>query len=530
MAERKVFHDSVEPLPDQPGLTASGVFQHDAQAREGDEVRTLQFALGPSQERHDELEAKVAAGEVLDPEELQEQYGAPEASVAALTQWLETQGFTIDHVSSDRTSVYASAPVSAIESSLGVTMVPVTKEGMTYTAARDAPSLPTDVAADVHAIIGLQPYRQARKHLRLGPLALAAAAPAAPLTRPNGYLVADILAAYGASTVAATGGGQTIAILIDTFPLQSDIDAFWKANGIVGTSSRVTMINVGGGALDPRSGEETLDAEWASGIAPEAKIRIYASGTLRMVDIDRALDAIISDLPTQRGMRQLSISLGLGETYYGPAVAEIRTQHAKLLRLAAAGVNVFVSSGDAGSNPDASGHHATGPTQVEYMASDPSVVAVGGTTLRLAAGDAVTAETAWAGSGGGKSLVFARPAWQKGASVPAGPQRLVPDVSLAADPGTGGMIVFNGAEQSVGGTSWSAPVWAAFCARVNDARTRAGKAPFGFLNPALYPLAGSARFRDITVGSNGAYSARPGYDMVTGVGSPNLAEVLAALP
>src|SRR5260221_2561139 len=90
--------------------------------------------------------------------------------------------------------------------------------------------------------------------------------------------------------------------------------------------------------------------------------------------------------------------------------------HQKFLRLAAAGVNVFVSSGDAGSNPDITGQLPVGPVQVEYAASDPSVIAVGGTTLVLAPDGSVAGETAWAAGGGGKSLFFDRPSWQTAVS------------------------------------------------------------------------------------------------------------------
>lgn len=531
MAERRVFHDSVVPLPDQPGLAPAGLLQHAEKPRDMTGRMTLQFALGPSVEQRAQLEAKVAEGAVVSPKELQEEFGASEASVNALTDWLKKQGFKIEEVSDDRTSVYASAPLSVIESSLAVTMVDVTTEGETYTAARDAPSLPIDAAADVQAIIGLQPYRHARKHLRRAPLADAeAVGEDTAAARAFGYLVSDILGAYGAAGMEATGDGQTIAILIDTFPLQGDLRAFWLANGLPDDPTRVAMINVGGGPLPPIEGEESLDAQWASGIAPDAKVRVYASGSLSLVAIDRALDRIIADLPSQPGLRQLSISLGLGEIYYGSATGEITTQHDKFLRLAAAGVNVFVSSGDAGSNPDQTGHSSTGPTQAEYQSSDPCVVGVGGTTLLLAADGTVAAETGWSGSGGGKSLVFPRPAWQTGPGVPEGAQRLVPDVSLAADPRTGGMVVIHGTQHKIGGTSWSAPVWAGFCARANEARQKDGKPLLGFLNPLLYPLGGTAAFRDATSGTNGAYQAQAGYDMVTGLGTPNLADLVAALP
>src|SRR5262249_61484623 len=120
--------------------------------------------------------------------------------------------------------------------------------------------------------------------------------------------------------------------------------------------NQTAQINVKGGPLPTQEGEETLDAEWASGVAPGAKIRIYATGSLAFVDLDLALDRILADAASEPGMRQLSISLGLGETYMGGPNGEVATQHQKFLRLAASGVNVFVSSGGAGSNPDDTGH------------------------------------------------------------------------------------------------------------------------------------------------------------------------------
>jgi kumamolisin len=530
VAERKVFHDSVVPLPDEPGLTANGILQHAVKPPDMTERLTLLFSLEPPAEAQAQLEARVAEGKVSTPEELA-QYRPSQESVSNLVNWLKAQGYDVEKVTNDGTSVYASAPLSVIESSLGVNMTLVTKEGINYPAAKDAPSLPGDVGSDVNAIIGLQPYRRARKHLRRVPADFARIQPEdTPASRANGYLVSDLLGAYGAAGLNATGVGQTIGILIDTFPDDNDLKAFWQANGLPADTSRITKINVAGGTLPPIEGEESLDAQWSSGIAPDATVRIYASGALSFVALDRALDTIIEDLSNEPSLRQLSISLGLGELYFESATGEINTQHAKFVRLAAAGVNVFVSSGDAGSNPDQTGHSSSGPTQAEYEASDPCVIGVGGTSLRLSADGAVASETGWSGSGGGKSVVFPRPRWQTGSGVPAGTERLVPDVSCTADPATGGMVVINGSEQSIGGTSWAAPVWAGFCARANDARSRAGKQPLGFLNPLLYPLNGSPAFRDVTAGTNGAYNAGPGYDMVTGLGTPNLAALIDALP
>ena len=203
------------------------------------------------------------------------------------------------------------------------------------------------------------------------------------------------------------------------------------------------------------------------------------------------------------------------------------TQHQKFLRLAAAGVNVFVSSGDAGSNPDDTGHSSSGPLQAEYESSEPYVVGVGGTHLNMTTG--ASSESGWNQSGGGISILFDRPAWQKGPGVLLTEKRQVPDVSLLADPATGALIIYQGQVQQIGGTSWSAPTWAGFCALMNEVREKATKPRLPFLNPLIYPLMGTPCFRDIQVGTNGTYNAGAGYDLVTGIGVPNVKELIAEL-
>jgi kumamolisin len=561
MSDRKVFQDSVTPLPEESGLTHNGLMINAlAEDEHRDETMRLLFSLAIPPQAQAQLEERVAKGEVVPLAELDKSYTPAAADVDALVSWLKGQGFEITDVSNDRTSVYARASVDQIEKSLAVNMTRVTKDGITYTAAQNAPSLPAEVGKNVHAIIGLQPFRQAHKHSRKcvpsggNRVSLTAtpgaakkgakkggakknaakggstnAAPSTNVQNAPPYLVQEVLKAYNADGLPVTGKGQTIAILIDTFPADADLKAFWKRNNLATTINQIEKINVKGGQLPATEGEETLDVEWASGIAPGAKIRVYATGSLRFVDLDLALDRIIADLPSQPGMRQLSISLGLGETFLGGPQGEVAVQHQKFLRLAASGVNVFVSSGDAGSNPDGTGHSSTGPTQAEYESSDPSVIGVGGTTLTLAANGAVTSEIGWAGSGGGKSIFFKRPTWQTGIGIPTGSERLVPDVSLAADPNKGAFLVLNGKVIQIGGTSWSAPVWAGFCALINEARVKAKKPLLPFLNPLIYPLMGTSSFRDVQAGTNGAFTAGPGYDMVTGIGVPNIKELIRAL-
>jgi kumamolisin len=548
---RKVFSDSVTPLPAADGPTHLGLMVAAAKPENNKETMKVVFSLAIPADAQAKLQQMVADGKVASPKDIAKNFSADPADAKALSSWLKSEGFKVDKISADRTSLYAHGTVEQIQKSLNVNMVRVTKDGITYTAAQNAPSLPADVGKNVSAIVGLQPFRRAHKQFRIctpqsgvtAPLRhtkraaaktskttgrkAKAAAPAAPAAVQDGYLVSEILKAYNADGLSVTGKGQTIAILIDTFPTPADLKAFWKLNGLNTTIKQIEMINVNGGSLPPLEGEETLDAQWTSGIAPGAKIKIYASGSLSFADLDSALDRIITDLATEPGMRQLSISLGLGETFMAPD--EIKAQSQKFLRLAASGVNVFVASGDAGSNPDVTGHSSGGPTQVEYEAADINVVAVGGTTLNLAPDGSVDSETAWVGSGGGRSGLFTRQPWQRGPGVPAGNERLVPDVSLAADPNTGACVILHGVRRQIGGTSWSTPVWAGFCALINEARAKAGKPALTFLPPQIYKLSGSANFRDVTDGSNGAFNAGNGYDMVTGLGVPNVKQLVATL-
>jgi hypothetical protein len=156
------------------------------------------------------------------------------------------------------------------------------------------------------------------------------------------------------------------------------------------------------------------------------------------------------------------------------------------------------------------------------------VTGVGGTTLVLNSGGGVASETAWSGSGGGVSVVFSRPSWQAGTGVPAGTMRLVPDVASVADANDGAFLVFSGRQTIVGGTSWAAPTWAAFCALINQARASAGQPAIGLLNTRLYSLIGTSAIRDITSGGNGTFNAGVGYDLCTGVGVPDVANLLTA--
>src|SRR5262249_49090996 len=146
---RKMFPNSVVPLPSSPGLTTHGMIVSAAEPKNRAETMHLHFSLAPSETLQQELEERVANGEVIPIDEQEKKYGADAASAKKLVTWLKSEGFKVSHVTPDHTSIYASAPMSLVEASLGVHAVRVTRDGQTYTAVSDVPSLPSAVAAHV---------------------------------------------------------------------------------------------------------------------------------------------------------------------------------------------------------------------------------------------------------------------------------------------------------------------------------------------------------------------------------------------
>jgi quinol monooxygenase YgiN len=195
------------------------------------------------------------------------------------------------------------------------------------------------------------------------------------------------------------------------------------------------------------------------------------------------------------------------------------------------GITVLVASGDDGSSDGTTG----GTPTVDFPASSPYVVGCGGTKLTLS-GTTISSEQAWnelssdeGATGGGVSEVFALPTFQDRANVPKAPNgfvgRGVPDVAGDADPETGYNVVVDGEETVIGGTSAVAPLWAGLFALINQSLGT----NVGYVNSLLYSATEEATFHDITSGNNGAYSAGPGWDACTGLGTPNGSALLAAL-
>jgi kumamolisin len=196
----------------------------------------------------------------------------------------------------------------------------------------------------------------------------------------------------------------------------------------------------------------------------------------------------------------------------------------------ALGISITVASGDNGSSDGGSGNN------VDFPASSPHVLGCGGTEL-FGANGAIQQEIVWndqpqggGATGGGVSTFFPLPSYQTNAKVPApansGGGRGVPDVAGDASPESGYNVLYDGQAGVVGGTSAVAPLWAALIALLNQQRG----SNIGFANPTLYQSAENG-FRDITQGNNGSFSAGPGWDPCTGLGSPNgnqLSQIFAA--
>jgi subtilase family serine protease len=337
---------------------------------------------------------------------------------------------------------------------------------------------------------------------------------------PVGYLPAQICHAYGLYHLTNGGAGQVIAI-VDAYgspTIQNDLNVFCNQFGLPTTTVQIVY----GGARPRKSDagwalETSLDVEWAHALAPKAKIMLAVASSASIADLMAAINAA-----TKAGATVVSMSWGGGE-WSGETNYESYFQKSNVTFLA--------SSGDKGSG-------SSWPT------ASPSVVSVGGTSLYLDnLGNLTAPETSWSGSGGGFSSYFNRPAFQNGWQTNA--NRAFPDVSLVADPNTG-VAVYDSTSYSgqrgwfqVGGTSASCPMWGAIIALADEQRTTTGKTSLSGSDAAIYSIAGSTDtaglsmygyfFFDVTTGSNGGFSATPKYDEVTGLGTPETANVVPGL-
>lgn len=452
----------------------------------------------------------------LTPAAFVDRFAPTQATVDAATAWARDAGLTVASVSSNRTLVSVTAPTAVLDRALGTSTHLFRAGATTYRSVSSTAALPASLAGQVVGITGLSDLGAVRLAARRAAPA-AHAAPAATFPRSFGP---KELASFYDAPASATGSGQTVGVIAegDLTQVKKDLAQFESTYGL----PTVPVSVAGPGSSDVTGqGEFDLDTQYATGEAPGvAGLRIYDGVSLANTDIL----SIINLWATEGTVKTASFSAGECELLAG--VTGFTTSLDQVLAQAAAqGQSLFVSSGDNGSFCTAfvgiNGIPA-GIPGVEYPASSPYAVGVGGTTVTaglLPAPGAYTGEVTWYGGGGGLSYFETKPDYQ---TSPVPVLRGVPDVALDADPLTGYEVIVSGQKQVIGGTSASAPAWNGYWARALGAR-----GALGFAGPRLYGA--KAGFHDIVVGSNGLYPATPGYDYTTGLGTPDVAALIPAL-
>jgi len=355
-------------------------------------------------------------------------------------------------------------------------------------------------------------------------------------TKPKAITGGDLRTAYAAPNDPMLGQGLTVATVQLSGWHSADLAAYGDTLSPKATPT-YTAVSIKGANPNTPDGdggdrEVALDQETLLAVAPGAAQRAYfAPNTDGGDGFIKAVQRVASDASAQH-IAALSISWGTCEAAAGSQFIAAMDQALQLA--VAAGVTVFAASGDEGSHDclDVTGSAAAA---VDYPASSPWVVGVGGTTLPNPSTPSTA--TAWSGSGGGESSRESLPSWQQSvrAKSPHG-RRLVPDIASDGSP-TYGIAVYDTVPADsttwwkvIGGTSFGAPTQAALLAdSLNTAGWTGGG--IGDVHPALYAAASasSTAFTDILSGSNGAYSAGAGFDLVTGLGTPKWSTLLSWL-
>ncbi len=482
--------------------------------------------------------SSASYGHYLSNDQYMAQFAPTGQDVQAVRDWAAGSGLRVLSVSPDNLLVMAQGTTSVVERALNVTINDYSDGSRTFMSNDRDPSVPATLP--IRAISGLTTIH--RFHTMTQRLAA---------FRTGGYYPNDFRTAYNVGPVG-DGSGQTIGFTLwGAAVAQSDLNTFASRTGTPAIvqgqadANGIDWIPVNGGSSDTHELVETaMDVEYAHGMAPNSHLKYWLADCALSGSVcnpsDTGLEQAISAAANDPSVHVVSNSWGGGEATSAsdPFVSNTTAsfQHA-----AAVGTTFYFSSGDAGAWSGSSGT----TKEPSYPADSPYVVSVGGTTLQTGTGYAYGSESTWScatysactsifgtgGSGGGCSLVFARPAWQSGVSAATCAGRAEPDVAADANPSTGAYVYVQGSGQQVGGTSLAAPLWAGMAADINRSLAASGQALMGFSAPRLYQLAANSAtasrdFHDVTTGSNG-YPAGPGWDEATGWGSINAANLAA---
>ncbi|TDO14825.1 kumamolisin [Mycobacterium sp. BK086] len=451
----------------------------------------------------------------------------------ALSKWAGSHGLAVHWRSGDPWAVVDGTP-RAMARALDVAVHDYRRaRGRVFYASPQQPAVPQQLSgevAEMGRILGYTPYHEGTP-------------PSLPLDVPDGGLApTELLSAYNVNLLEAAGYNgkdQTVVVFAFDGVDQHDLDKFsdWFSVPKFG-------VDVMGGMPVERHGEATMDVQLIHAIAPSARIvlvnaRPTAEGDGAYVKLGKLMEDVDHAYPG--AVWSFSIGFGCDRLLARADLAPVRSALARAHRN---GTTAFVASGDLAGLECKGGHDWSDPPSpddygVDVLASLPEVTGVGGTTLSTDAQGQWLAEQGWydvpltQGSGGGASVLFARPSWQE-TEVHSGPRdkRLVPDIAAVADPFTGVKFVNNGQIQVGGGTSQAAPIWAGLAAVMNQFLTARQLPPLGDFNPLLYEIATASEipaFRDIYLGANAVTPVVQGYDMITGLGTPNVDNLIRAI-
>jgi kumamolisin len=469
--------------------------------------------------------AGPGGGATVSRQEFAASHGADNGAIAKVRQFAKDHNLTVSEVSVERRTMKLEGSAANMRQAFDVKLDRYQHNGQEYRARTGEIKLPSDLAPSVEAVLGLDDRPQAKPHFRVHEELSAAHAAAAAAN--ISYTPRQVAQLYQ-FPLDVDGTGETIAILeLGGGFKPADLKTYFSSLGI--KQPNVISVLVDKGKNKPTNansadGEVLLDIEVAGSVAPGAKIVVYFAPNTT-AGFQDALTTAIHD--TTNNPSVISISWGGPESTW--TTQSMMAFESAAQDAAALGVTICAASGDDGSSDGVT----DGANHVDFPASAPHILACGGTNLQSANG-VIKSETVWndgkqgGASGGGFSNQFPLPAWQQSANIkpPSGGGRGVPDVSGDASPATGYKVLVDGKSLVIGGTSAVAPLWSGLIALLNQ---KLGK-QLGFLQPLLYTVPKTASaFHDITTGSNGAFSAAPGWDAATGLGSPSGENLLKAL-
>lgn len=472
-------------------------------------------------------------------------FGQSNAQLAHLRSLLRGLTISVTHVYPQRTAMLVRADVSQVDRVFALRFYRyVTPSGQRFFAPLGPARIPSALA----------PYVTGLGDLTNRPIP-AQDIPSSGLTPALTAKAYDIAPLYSAGI---RGQGQTIAVATAFGAINpADLQAFAQRTGI--TPHVVVKQLDGGSTYNPTNGSDSevdLDLQVILGVAPDAQIIDYqdSDGSKRPeLGLGHSLGDIYNQVEQDGIAKIVSTSYALCEDQLGSGDQQLTDNALKALE--ASSVTVFMASGDTGAysclrtaqiQPASNLPSQDIGLSVNYPASSPYSVSVGGTRLELRADGSYLAESAWGdplsreGGGGGISASEPRPPWQQGPGViqsglNPNNYREVPDVAGPSDPSSGFMICQTLPRASApscaggyGGTSAATPFWAASMLLVQQYASAHGAGSLArcFAGPILYDLAATqqpvAPFHRVTLGNNGYYSAAPKWNFATGLGTPDV--------